>query len=156
MPDSVWKGLSEVIKDKLTEEALLNRPPKLKTGFAALDKVLGGGLSPGLTVLGGVSNVGKSTFALQLAERLAAQVPVLYYALEMTGEYIGAKMISRRLFQTARAMEEGGFFLERIREKCVSADRIINSADAFSPDLWRRIGENGLMTWRRRGRNPVA
>lgn len=141
MPDSVWKGLSEVIKDKLTEDALLNRPPKLKTGFAALDKVLGGGLSPGLTVLGGVSNVGKSTFALQLAERLAAQVPVLYYALEMTGEYIGAKMISRRLFQTARAMEEGGFFLERIREKCVSADRIINSADAFSPDLWRRIGE---------------
>ena len=37
MPDSGWKGLSEVIRDNLTEEALLNRPPKLKTGFDTLD-----------------------------------------------------------------------------------------------------------------------
>lgn len=146
MPDSVWKGLSEVIRDKLSKETLLNRPPKLKTGFDELDRVLGGGLAPGLFVLGGVSNVGKSTFALQMAERLAEQVPVLYYALEMTGEYIGAKMISRRLFRTALAAEDGagGFsqeLWERIEEKCASADQIISSAEEFSPDLWRRIME---------------
>lgn len=145
MPDPVWKGLSEVIRDKLSMETLLNRPSKLKTGFDGLDRVLGGGLAPGLIVLGGVSNVGKSTFALQMAECLAEQVPVLYYTLEMTGEYVGAKMISRRLFRTAWEEEgAGGFSLERwerIGEKCASADRIISSAGEFSPDLWQRIAE---------------
>ena len=153
MPDSGWRGLSDVVRDELSREALLSRPPKLKTGFQELDRVLGGGLAPGLIVLGGVSNVGKSTFALQMAEHLSRQVPVLYYGLEMTAEYIGAKMVSRHLFRAAQAEEElsGGAFPQtgepspglwrRVEKRCASADEIISQAEDFSPDLWERIAE---------------
>ncbi len=47
--------------------------PRLATGIAELDRVLGGGLVPGSVVLlGGEPGVGKSTLALQLARGLAS------------------------------------------------------------------------------------
>jgi len=58
--------------------------PRVATGLAELDRVLGGGLVPGSVVLlGGEPGVGKSTLALQLACQLAGEgAPVLY----VTGE----------------------------------------------------------------------
>src|SRR5688500_13453550 len=42
--------------------------PRLETGMAELDRVLGGGLIPGsVTLLGGEPGIGKSTLVLQLA-----------------------------------------------------------------------------------------
>jgi DNA repair protein RadA/Sms len=56
---------------------------RLPTGFAELDRVLGGGLVPGSVVLmGGDPGAGKSTLLLQVASRLAARSGVLY----VTGE----------------------------------------------------------------------
>jgi DNA repair protein RadA/Sms len=55
----------------------------LPTGFAELDRVLGGGLVPGSVVLmGGDPGAGKSTLLLQVASRLAERSGVLY----VTGE----------------------------------------------------------------------
>jgi len=46
--------------------------PRLPTGIAELDRVLGGGLVPGSAVLvGGDPGIGKSTLLLQAAARLA-------------------------------------------------------------------------------------
>jgi DNA repair protein RadA/Sms len=58
--------------------------PRVATGVAELDRVLGGGLVPGSVVLlGGEPGIGKSTLSLQLACGLArAGAPVLY----VTGE----------------------------------------------------------------------
>ena len=50
-----------------------NYPEHIKTGFDNLDKLLGGGLSPCLTVFGAISSLGKSTFALQMAQNLSCQ-----------------------------------------------------------------------------------
>lgn len=56
---------------------------RLPSGFAELDRVLGGGLVPGSVVLiGGDPGAGKSTLLLQVCTRLALDVPVLY----VTGE----------------------------------------------------------------------
>lgn len=56
---------------------------RLPTGFAELDRVLGGGLVPGSVVLmGGDPGAGKSTLLLQVASRLAGRSGVLY----VTGE----------------------------------------------------------------------
>ncbi|MGE0625039.1 MAG: DNA repair protein RadA [Pseudomonadales bacterium] len=61
-----------------TEEA-----PRVVTGFAELDRVLGGGLVPGSVVLiGGDPGAGKSTLLLQVCCTLAAREEVLY----VTGE----------------------------------------------------------------------
>ena len=63
--------------------------PRLETGIAELDRVLGGGLVPGSVVLlAGEPGVGKSTLALQLAAGLHGSRPVLYVAGEESPEQI--------------------------------------------------------------------
>ena len=47
---------------------------RLGSGHGEFDRVLGGGIVPGATVLlGGEPGIGKSTLALQLAQKIAAQ-----------------------------------------------------------------------------------
>jgi DNA repair protein RadA/Sms len=59
-------------------------PPRLPTGIAEFDRVLGGGLVPGSAVLvGGDPGIGKSTLLLQAAARLALTgAPVVYLSGE--------------------------------------------------------------------------
>jgi len=77
-----------------------NYPEHIPTGFKKLDDLLGGGISPGLTVLGAISSLGKSTFYLQLAQNIAAQgIPVLYYSLEMPKHAIVLKSLFRSAFK---------------------------------------------------------
>jgi len=59
-------------------------PPRLLTGIAELDRVCGGGLVPGSTILvGGDPGIGKSTILLQAAAALATSGPAAAY---ITGE----------------------------------------------------------------------
>jgi DNA repair protein RadA/Sms len=59
-------------------------PPRRLTGIAELDRVCGGGLVPGSTILvGGDPGIGKSTLLLQAAAALAAQGAAAAY---ITGE----------------------------------------------------------------------
>lgn len=52
---------------------------RIATGIGELDRVLGGGLTSGMTVLiGGSPGIGKSTLLLQCADHLAKVGPVLY------------------------------------------------------------------------------
>ena len=46
------KSIKSVIDGSFSEEAVKSRPERKKTGFKRLDSVLGGGISPGLIVLG--------------------------------------------------------------------------------------------------------
>jgi DNA repair protein RadA/Sms len=53
--------------------------PRLASGAAELDRVLGGGIVPGSVILlGGAPGIGKSTLLLQVAAFVAASRPVLY------------------------------------------------------------------------------
>jgi len=69
--------------------------PRLATGLAELDRVLGGGLVPGCAVLlGGEPGIGKSTLALQVAAQICAAggassgAGVLYVSGEESPEQI--------------------------------------------------------------------
>lgn len=58
----------------LSELAAEEEAPRLVTGIAELERVLGGGLLPGSVVLlGGDPGIGKSTLVLQVLARVAAQ-----------------------------------------------------------------------------------
>lgn len=82
-----------------SREALLSAPKRIKTGFSSMDRLLGGGLAPGLIILGGSPSLGKSTLALSMAKHIAADgIPVLYYSLEMPRERILAKLITSEAF----------------------------------------------------------
>lgn len=67
------------------------------TGYRDLDYILGGGLiASGMHVLAARPGMGKTTFALNIADRVAKNVgPVLFVSLEMDDEQITAKRISR-------------------------------------------------------------
>ena len=81
---------------------------RVPTGFPRLDALLGGGLPTGLTVLGAISSLGKSTLALQIAQHISAGGrDVLYFSLEMSETSIAAKAITRQMFLNS-GMDVGG------------------------------------------------
>ncbi|MBQ2202531.1 MAG: DNA repair protein RadA [Clostridia bacterium] len=62
---------------------------RLSTGIGELDRVLGGGLVPGMVVLlGGDPGIGKSTLLLEAADNLSASGPVLYVSGEESNSQI--------------------------------------------------------------------
>ena len=66
------------------------------TGYTALDQLLGGGmLNSGLYLLAARPGMGKTTMALNIADRVAQTDPVLFVSLEMDDEQLAAKRISR-------------------------------------------------------------
>ena len=68
----------------------------ISTGFPALDSVLDGGLYEGLYGIGAISSLGKTTFALQIADQIAAAGnDVLIFSLEMSRNEMIAKSLSR-------------------------------------------------------------
>ena len=67
-----------------------------KTGFPALDELIGGGfMEDQLIFLGALSALGKTTFALQLATQVAENGRDVYiFSLEMRRDELNAKIIS--------------------------------------------------------------
>lgn len=77
------------------------RPP-VPTGFDSLDKILNGGLTAGLYIMGAISSLGKTSWMLNIADNIAAAGrDVLYFSLEMSSHELIAKSISRISFQLA-------------------------------------------------------
>lgn len=81
--------------------------PYYPTDFPTLDETLDGGLYAGLYIIGAISSLGKTTFALQIADQLAVQGhDVLIFSLEMARNELIAKSLSRI---TARIVACGEF-----------------------------------------------
>ena len=78
----------------------------ISTGFPRLDGILGGGfIRSGLYILGARPAVGKSTFALNLADGIAGNL--LFVSLEMSPEQILAKRVSRLTGYTSSKLLSG-------------------------------------------------
>jgi DNA repair protein RadA/Sms len=77
-------------KPRRLSEIEAEATPRISSGAAELDRVLGGGFVPGSVVLlGGDPGIGKSTLALQVAGGLAASgLSVLYVSGEESAEQI--------------------------------------------------------------------
>jgi replicative DNA helicase len=105
-------------------KASVNTKP-VSTGFERLDAILGGGLYEGLTVVGAISSLGKTTLVMQMADAMAkAGTDVLIFTLEMSEGELMSKSISRetfleckekrldtRLAKTARGITDGSRYL---------------------------------------------
>ena len=116
-----WNTLSEEILSRkvenewaIDEKTKVSKPirmdainvdaiPKIKTGDDELDRVLGGGLVPGVVVLlGGEPGIGKSTLLLQVA--LQQRMKVLYVSGEESQQQI-------KLRATRMGLEEDNCFV---------------------------------------------
>jgi DNA repair protein RadA/Sms len=70
----------------------LAEAPRITSGVAGFDRVLGGGLVPGSVVLlAGEPGVGKSTLLLQVAARRAVVAPVVYVSAEESARQVALR-----------------------------------------------------------------
>ncbi|WP_455501002.1 DnaB-like helicase C-terminal domain-containing protein [Gemmiger sp.] len=87
------------------------------TGISGIDKALDGGLHAGLTVLGAVSSMGKTSLMLQMADTLAAAGrDVLFITIEMSRMELIAKSAVRGTKERARPLLDGKLPEKKVRE----------------------------------------
>ncbi len=91
----------------------------IPTGFDKIDKFINGGLTSGLIIMGGLSSLGKTTLALQIAEHIATNKypqdtqevirgrDVLYFALEQSETALISKLLSRRTYLASVKKNKG-------------------------------------------------
>lgn len=79
----------------------ISKPRKIKTGIPELSNAIGGGYPiSGLTVIGGVPNVGKTTIAVQSAVNMSRKgYPSVFLSLDMNGYEINDKVYSQISYQ---------------------------------------------------------
>lgn len=101
----------------------------ISTGFPKLDGILGGGfIRGGLYILGARPAVGKSTFAVNLADNISGNT--LFVSLEMTPEQITAKRISRRIGVSSSRLLSGQLS-DRAWEKVAMASSDISQRGLY-------------------------
>lgn len=82
--------------------------PAQPTGFKVLDCVLDGGIYPGLYIVGGLTSIGKTTFALQICDQVAQSGrDVIIVSLEMARAELMSKSISRHTLMDVLDTEDG-------------------------------------------------
>ena len=117
---------------KLYSDIQTSAAPRIPSGIAEFDRVLGGGIVPGaLVLLGGEPGIGKSTLLLQVAAHIARSVgPVLYssgeeseHQIKLRGERLGVDGAPLYLLAETcleRILEE----IERLKPSLVVVDSI--------------------------------
>ena len=152
----------------------------IATGFPTLDSILDGGLYEGLYGIGAISSLGKTTYALQIADQIAdAGNDVLIFSLEMSRNEMIAKSLSRitakitidkhgdiRNAKTTRGIMTGKKYAgynqaekqlinAAVQEYSQSADHIfiVEAMGTVGPDQIREQVENHISFT---GRKPVV
>lgn len=93
-PDNANEYIDHLMQSEIER---LKAAADRKTGFAELDRKTGG-LYPGLYVIAATSSLGKTTFALQMADSLAAAgQDVLFFSMEQSRLELVSKSFSRIL-----------------------------------------------------------
>jgi len=142
---------------------------RLVLGIAEFDRVLGGGVVPGsLVLIGGDPGIGKSTLALQAAQRVAASgEPVLYlsaeesvHQLKLRAQRLG--MPGARLFLlNGSDLEEGLRCAEQLKPGLVLVDSIQTVAVSGLQSLAGSVAQVRectllLMRWAKANEVPVV
>ncbi|MDW7656667.1 MAG: DnaB-like helicase C-terminal domain-containing protein [Bacillota bacterium] len=92
----IQNRMTSLLADLQTSDHAQNWSTTLSTGLSGLDELLGGGLRPGLYMICSRPGEGKTSFALQIADTIAAQgKDVLWISLDMAREELIAKSLSR-------------------------------------------------------------
>ncbi len=109
--------------------------PLMESGLEKLDKALGGGLYPGLHLLGGDHSFGKTALAQQLADKIAARGhQVLFFSLEMGRYEMTCRSLARAYFEASGDREvTTGHFLRSSRngESLFSHDQVLQTFEAY-------------------------
>ena len=162
---------------KFLKEFLSRKEPPfcVPTGFSCLDDALGGGLYEGVYLVGGIPSLGKTTFAVQIADHIAENGnDILFFSLEMSRDELIAKSISRETICIAQDSDLGkntrevmtyAFYPHNEKENAVF-EKAVEKYSAYSDRIFVRHGvgffsvndiSNAVKTHLRlTGRTPVV
>lgn len=108
-----FESLKDIMGRTVNELAAMARGKMherhVMTGFASLDRALGGLRQGGLIIVAARPAMGKSAFALNIAQKAATlyQVPAAIFSLEMSKEEISNRMLSAQSLVNAKALTTG-------------------------------------------------
>ena len=103
---------------------------RASTGFAALDRRLGGGFGSGIWVLGSEPSIGKTSLALQFARKAARDgAETLYISFEQDTSYLEAKVIAAEMTERMGIKAKADDILKGSRSR--EAEELIESEDVF-------------------------
>lgn len=117
----------------------------VRTGYGSLDALLGGGMMrEGLYIIGARPGMGKTTFALNLAENISRSGEVLFVSLEMSDRQI----MGRRLAREAR-LRSDKLMMQRLTDEeeaqLMAASRAVLARRIVIPDVpGATVGEIAL------------
>lgn len=107
------------------------------TGLKQLDNALNGGMYPGLYFLGGQTGAGKTSFAMQLAETIAAQQqPVLFISLEMGRFELAGRSLARLMYIDGRQEWTTGHILNGNADGAIVAAYMEKYRELVGRHLW--------------------
>lgn len=122
------------------------------TGFRSLDRMLGGGLlNGGLYVLAARPGMGKTTFALSVADSIARSGPVLFVSLEMDLEQISAKRIGRAAGISSSALLMGGLNDDERRRAAEWSSKLSQMPFYLNRKTWATVDDLGNMARKVKG-----
>lgn len=132
-------SMKEVIKDSIrTIEKLYEREELVTgvpTGFYDIDNLTSGFQAPDLVIIAGRPSMGKTAFALNIAQYAATerQIPVAIFSLEMSKQHLALRMLSSQARVDGHRLRTG-----RIREndwpKLIRAAGILSEAPIYIDD----------------------
>lgn len=109
----------------------------IPTGFAVLDRKLGGGLYSGLVTLSAAPSEGKSALAMNIVENIAEQQGrnILIFSLEMSEEQLVSRTISRLTYEIGEQNPERALtaleYMQSYKEGAkVEGDKLYNREKA--------------------------
>lgn len=116
----------------------------ISSGFPKLDSILGGGfIRGGLYILGARPAVGKSTFAVNLADGITGNA--LFVSLEMTTEQIIAKRIARRIGISSSRLLSGQLSDQEWQKVAVATSAISQSGLCMNDRYDLTVSQIGLL-----------
>ena len=129
--------------------------PMIPTNFGELDRILDDGLYEGLYILGAISSLGKTSFALQMADQIAQQEQdVIIFSLEMAAAELMAKSISRITFvecgdnidmaKTTRGITAGKRHINYSREEKAHINDSIKKYASYTDYLFIHEGTGNI------------
>jgi len=115
----VWKRIDQIHDRK-------GRLTGLDTGFFDLNDLTGGLQNSELILLAGRPSMGKTSFALNLAEYVAVTLerPLVFFTLEMSKEQLIQNMICSRARISSNKIRKGVVSVEEMKELQMAAGRL--------------------------------
>ncbi len=123
------KHISEAVMptlENIAEQRTQEGVPGITTGFKTIDKEIGGLLDGSLTIVGARPAMGKTAFALNMAEGAArlADKPVLIISLEMSNDMLVKRMLSTRSLVDAEKIRDSKLTDQEFSDLSYNAEKL--------------------------------